>query len=68
MQEFSIKKLINGVVVIPDDTREWVKYGVAIVVAFLARQGYAELGGLELVVIGGLVKTIADSLHYWLKN
>jgi hypothetical protein len=61
------KKWLNGVIVIPEDTTDLIKYGTAFTVALLAKYGYYELGEFELLIIGGVVKAIVDRIHYMLK-
>jgi hypothetical protein len=61
------KKWLNGVIVIPEDTRDVIKYGTALTVALLAKYGYNELGEFELLIIGATVKAIVDRMHYMLK-
>lgn len=61
------KKWLNGVIIIPEDTTDLIKYGTALVVALLAKYGYNELGELELMMIGVVVKAVIDRLHYFLK-
>lgn len=69
--QWNWKKWLNGVIVVPEDTTDLIKYGTALVVALLAKNGYSELGEIEILLIsafvGFVVKAIADRLHYWLK-
>jgi len=61
------KKWLNGVIVIPEDTTDIIKYGTALAVALLAKYGYNELGEFELIIIGAVVKAVVDRIHYWWK-
>ena len=65
--QWNWKKWLNGLVVIPEDTTDLIKYGTALIVALLAKYGYSELGELELLIIGDVVKSVVDRLHYWYK-
>ena len=65
--QWNWKKWLNGVIVIPEDTTDLIKYGTALVVALLAKYGYGEIGEFEMLLIGGIVKAGIDRLHYWLK-
>lgn len=61
------KKWLNGVIVIPEDTTDLIKYATALIVALLAKYGYNELGEFELLIIGAVVKSVVDRVHYWWK-
>jgi len=61
------KKWLNGVIIIPEDTTDLIKYGTALVVTLLAKYGYSELGELELMIIAGIVKSVVDRVHYYWK-
>lgn len=61
------KKWLNGVIVIPEDTTDLIKYATALVVALLAKYGYSELGEFEMLIIGAVVKSVVDRIHYWWK-
>ena len=65
--QWNWKKWLNGVIIIPEDTTDLIKYGTALVVALLAKYGYSELGEFEMLLIGGAVKAVVDRLHYWWK-
>jgi hypothetical protein len=65
--QWNWKKWLNGVIVIPEDTTDLIKYGTALVVALLAKYGYGELGEFELMIIAGIVKAVVDRVHYWWK-
>lgn len=65
--QWNWKKWLNGVIIIPEDTTDLIKYGTALVVALLAKYGYSELGEFEMLLIGGIVKAGIDRLHYFLK-
>ena len=65
--KFEIKKFINQVAIIPDDTKEWTKWGVALVVAILAKYGM-NLGEAETILLTGFVKALADYIHFSMKN
>jgi len=64
---FDIKKFVNQVVVIPDDTKEWTKWGVALVIAVFAKYGM-DLGEAETILVTGVVKGITDYVHFLLKQ
>ncbi len=61
------KKWLNGVVIIPEDTTDIIKYATAVVVAILAKYGYSEMGETEMFVIGLIVKAVVDRIHYFIK-
>lgn len=65
--QWNWKIWLNGVIVVPEDTTDLIKYGTALVVALLAKYGYGEIGEFEMLLIGGIVKAGIDRLHYWLK-
>ena len=65
--QWNWKKWLNGVIIIPEDTTDIIKYGTALVVALLAKYGYSELGEFEMLIIGAVVKSVVDRVHYWLK-
>lgn len=65
--QWNWKKWLNGVIVIPENTTDLIKYGTALVVALLAKYGYSEIGEFEMLLIGALVKSGIDRLHYFLK-
>ena len=65
--KWSWKKWANGVIVIPDDTAEIVKYIISIVVAILAHYGYGNLDEIQLLIISILVKALVDRFHYFWK-
>ena len=69
--QWNWKKWLNGVIVIPEDTTDIIKYGTALIVALLSKYGYNDLGEIEMLLIsafvGFVVKAIADRLHYWYK-
>ena len=65
--QWNWKKWLNGVIIIPEDTTDLIKYATALVVALLAKYGYSELGEFEMLLIVGIVKVGIDRLHYFLK-
>ena len=65
--QWNWKKWLNGVIIIPEDTTDLIKYGTALVVTLLAKYGYSELGELELMIIAGIVKSVVDRVHYYWK-
>lgn len=65
---WSWKKWANGVIIIPEDTSEWVKYGTSFILAILAKYGYSELDPIYVLLIGTVIKAILDRLEFYLKN
>jgi hypothetical protein len=67
MKKFSWKKWLNGVIVIPEDTREVVKYILALVISLLVSYGF-EVNETMTILIGIIIKALLDRLHFWLNN
>lgn len=67
MKKFSWKKWLNGVIVIPEDTRDIVKYLTTIVLALLFRYGF-EVDEFTTIIIGLIIKALLDRVHFWLNN
>lgn len=67
MNEFSIKKLLNGVVIVPDTSKEVTKIIVAGIIAILASYGLSLNEGY-VIILGVAVKALLDLFHYWLNN
>jgi hypothetical protein len=66
-KKWNWKKWLNGVIIIPENTTDLIKYGTALIVALLAKYGYNELGEFELMIIAGIVKAVVDRAHYYWK-
>lgn len=69
MKNFNFKKLLNNVVIIPDDRMEFSK----IIVAFLLTYSQERLTGFnltpsEIVLATYLIKGILDALHFYLNK
>jgi len=69
MKNFNLKKLLNNIVIIPDDRMEFAK----MIVAFLLTYSQERLTGFsltssEIVIVTYLVKGFLDTLHFYLKK
>ena len=65
--KFDIKKLINGIVIVPETSTEVAKIIVAGIIAILTSYGLSLNEGY-IVILGIIVKAILDMFHFWLKN
>lgn len=67
--KFNLKKLLNNVIIIPDDTKEFAK----IIVSFLVTYSQERLTGInltpsEIVLATYLIKGFLDILHFYSKK
>lgn len=65
--KFDIKKLINGIVIVPETSTEVAKIIVAGIIAILTSYGLSLNEGY-IVILGIIVKALLDMFHFWLKN
>jgi hypothetical protein len=66
MKTWKWREWINGMIILPENTEEWVKYGTALIVALAVRYGLT-LDEFSTLVVGLIIKALADRVHFWLK-
>jgi hypothetical protein len=69
MRNFSLKKLLNNIVIIPDDRMEFAK----MIVAFLLTYSQERLTGFnltpsEIVLATYIIKGFLDTLHFYINK
>lgn len=69
MKNFNLKKLLNNVVIIPDDRMEFAK----MILAFILTYSQERLTGFnltpsEIVLATYLIKGFLDTVHYFLNK